>query len=405
MAFDIAVLGAGAAGLTAAYFAAMDGAKIILLEKNDECGKKILMSGGTRCNLLPFLVSPNDFYTESGERQLKHILKSWSLNACKKWFTQDIGLELTAEEASKKWFPSSNSSREVRDKLVQACEKVGVIIKTAFHISEIKEDDGIWNIRSKKKDAITSKKIILAMGGKSIPSSGTCGEGWDWLRKNDLSLVEPYPALAPVIGKHPGSESLAGLSLPVRSCVADQKGKAWVRGKREGFLFTHRGFSGPATLDLSHYLTKHKKAHLTVNWLGKEAEKRFLEQCEQGKSKGFPLLKRFVPRRLAEALWKEINCPDTKIAEWPKEYKSRFQQAVLTYKLETEGDQGYKKAEVTGGGLMLDQVQTKSLELKSMPGVYVCGELLDVFGRIGGFNFYWAWVTGRLAGKSSAKLS
>ena len=441
---QVAVLGGGAAGLTAAYFAASAGVRVTIYERTSEAGKKILMSGGARCNVLPVSATAADFVTESTPRLVKAVLASWNVERCRKWLEQDIKLEMGIEHTTNKYFPLSNSSREVRDKLMQACLDAGVEIQYDTSVEGLRPVDGgsSWALRIRNEADVHVPVVILAMGGLSFPAVGTDGTGYTIARR-DLNhvLKEPYPALVPLTGEHPGGERLPGLSVDVsleceQIVQGQKKKKKKNKASREGFLFTHRGFSGPSILDLSHNVvrplvrkqgggaasssTSEGKTDeisvvtdsgetalpsLVVNWSGDTREDWQMRlTAPPGKAMVATRLRDALPQRLADALLAEagINL-DCKVADLRKAERLSLLEILTKYRIVVDGHQGYRKAEVTGGGVSLDEIDTKSMESLKAPGVYMCGEVCDVFGRIGGFNFLWAWTSGRLAGLSAAK--
>jgi predicted Rossmann fold flavoprotein len=428
---EVAVLGGGAAGLTAAYFAAKAGARVVVFERTTECGKKILMSGGSRCNVLPVAATTSDFVTESPMRGLKSVLASWSVDRCRAWLEDDVGLALGIEEVTNKYFPLSNSSREVRDKLVEACESVGVEFRCETSIDSLVkngddgDDGGGWTLRVRGASDARAQAVVLAMGGMSFPAVGTDGTGYA-IAKRDLGHVlnEPYPALVPLVGPHPGGESMPGVSAQVELKVAGETKKKAAQANRKGFLFTHRGFSGPSILDLSHHLVRPlvrenaskggaakdedfeaPATKMLVNWNGmKREEWQDRLTAPPGKALVVNRLREVLPTRLADAIVAESGVDSRcKVAELKKDNRMRLLHLLTEYEIPVKGHQGYRKAEVTGGGVKLDELNTATMESLKSPGIFMCGEVCDVFGRIGGFNFLWAWTSGRLAGVSAAK--
>lgn len=397
---DVLILGAGAAGLTAAIFAAEQGGRVIVLEKTPMAGRKILMSGGTRCNVLPVEVGISDYVTSSSPNLLNKIFKSWSLDACHRWFVDDIGLDMVTEEASGKWFPASNSAREVRDLLLEHAEHVGARFRYNAGAKTIqRDDDGTWIVTTSDGSSYKAKKLIIATGGLSVPSTGTEGDGHRMLKSLKQTLEAPYPALTPLTGAHPGHENLAGISLEVGLQVVDA-GKQQQSANRRGFLFTHKGYSGPAILDVSHWVVQNPDVSLEVDWLAVGPE-FWEEQMRPAKAQVFTRLRDHLPERLARAIMDESGIPyHRNLAELGKADRKNLIGLLCRYPLKSGGHEGYKKAEVTGGGVRLEDINTSTMESRHLPGLYLCGEIVDVFGRIGGFNFYWAWVSGRLAGKS-----
>lgn len=428
---EVAVLGGGAAGLTAAYFAALGGARVVVYERNAECGKKILMSGGSRCNVLPVSASEKDFVTESTPRALKAVLKSWNVDRCRAWMEEDVGVALGVEQETNKYFPLSNSSREVRDRLVEACERVGVVFRYESSIDGlVRSSDGEgWTLRVRGGADERARAVVLAMGGLSFPAVGTDGTGYTIARR-DLghTLNEPYPALVPLTGPHPGGEPLPGVSAEVELKVTGtESNKKASKANRKGFLFTHRGFSGPSVLDLSHHLVRplvrsnvakggstrdedfeeptSSSPKMVINWSGlKREEWHERLTAPPGGALVVTRLREALPNRLADALVAESGVDSRcKIAELKKDDRLKLLRVLTEYEITVKGHQGYRKAEVTGGGVILDELDTTTMESLKAPGIFMCGEVCDVFGRIGGYNFLFAWFGGRLAGLSAGK--
>jgi predicted Rossmann fold flavoprotein len=425
---DFVVIGAGAAGLTAAIFAAQSGKKVTVLERTDKAGKKILMSGGTRCNVLPVTMSIEDYFSDSSSNLLKRIFNSWSLEACKDWFEQDLGLPLACETESNKWFPVSNSARDVRDALLNRALGLGVEIlynMPVAHICRLKDTDhkaseaavsesdqvsDLWDIQNENTQSLCrAKRIVLSTGGLSVPTIGTDGMGHRMLTELNLPLRSAYPALTSLTGPHPGQQNLAGVSLKV--AITARAGKKVLKSNREGFLFTHKGYSGPAVLDISHMVTRYidstqnrdsnvetlPRPDIRVNWTDEDVQ-QWKQRLETGKATVRNTLREHLPERLVDALLENLDCSERKVSEIPKQSRQELLRRLTEFELPWASHEGYRKAEVTGGGLPLKQIDTATMQVKAVPGLFVCGEIIDVFGRIGGFNFYWAWVTGRLAG-------
>jgi predicted Rossmann fold flavoprotein len=399
---DVIVVGAGAAGLTAAIFAAKSGKKVVLLERTDKAGKKILMSGGTRCNVLPVVMSLDDYVTDSSPNRLKRIFKSWSVEACKDWFEQELGLPLACEEETNKWFPVSNDAKDVRDVLLNRALALGVNVEYDTAVEWLTWDVGRWTLKTDSSKTFHAPKVILSTGGYSVPTIGTDGMGHRALAELGIPLNPTYPALTPLTGTHPGGGSLAGITVQVGIHIREANGKKIASNHRSGFLFTHTGFSGPAILDVSHHIIRAMESGrelpvYEVNFVGQTAEEIepfFLK----GNQLVHSVVNRFVPARLADALIEETYLVGISVADMRRSERKALLKLMTAYPLNITGHEGYRKAEVTGGGVPLEAIDTATMQVNGHPGLYVCGEILDVFGRIGGFNFYWAWVTGRLAG-------
>lgn len=433
---DVAVVGGGAAGLTAAFFAATQGARVTVLERNADPGRKITISGGTRCNVLPEACDvASDFYTESSLSALRSIFSKWSLEECRQWLSDPgagIGIPLTLEADTKKIFPASNSAHEVRDKLVAACLRQGVDIIRSTELLDLRQSEGQgcprWECCCQEAGtrgglSLRASRVVLATGGMSFPNLGSTGVGFEVLKRLGHTLYAPYPALTPLLGQHPsgGQGQLPGISLydaqltvvndnQEKKSRNSQKGR---RAHRSAVLLTHRGFSGPAVLDLSHHYAMAEGRGLplpkfVVSWtkeMDKDGWSRVLSGDSGGASLVINVLKRSgLPARLADALCSEADVPSSrKLSELRKEERHRLVEALSSCALHVTGHEGYLKAEVTGGGISLSELNCDTMESRRTPRLYVCGELCDVHGRIGGFNFFWAWCSGRLAGLSAGR--
>jgi predicted Rossmann fold flavoprotein len=447
--YDVAVIGGGAAGLTAAYFAAEAGASVVVMEKNREPGRKITISGGTRCNVLPQAFDTStDYFTESSHSALRAVFSQWSLSECTKWLSDKtgIGISLKLEEETGKFFPVSNSAVEVRDKLVEACIRKNVRIMKESAITDLVEStsaqqndygENVWMCHiASKKDPVRAKRVILATGGLSFPKLGGSGIGYTLLRRLGHRIIPPYPALVPLLGKHPGGEQLPGISVQNASAKIFNnardgkylKGYKKTRSKgrtaeRRALLLTHRGYSGPAILDISHDIvlalergqSSQPRPELQVNWM-RDFESEDWEQIlsrrdpgasQSGRTGVASLLKgRGLPARLVDALCAEAQLPPGRnLSELRKEERTRLISLLTNCTLDITGHEGYGKAEVTGGGIPLEELDCKTMESRLHKGLHICGELCDVHGRIGGFNFWWAWVSGRSAGLAAGCLT
>lgn len=417
MSKRVLVCGAGAAGLTAAIFAAEQGAEVLLLERTKQAGKKILMSGGTRCNVLPVKATLADYHTASSLNILKKIFKTWSVSACKRWFTDELGLQLACEEESNKWFPVSNSAKEVRDLLLTRALDAGVKVRYESAVEGITPLNTGWQVKLASGEVFSGDAVIIATGGLSVPTIGTDGMGHRFLKPHGHLTGPVYPALTPLLGTNAAHKALSGLSLNVRMRVM-LGNKCLFEANRTGFLFTHRGYSGPAVLDVSHFYRDEfaKKSELNreklryeVSWDGADHETWRTRLEGKGGVTVNGVLRQFLPNRLAEVLSAEAaadsrqNPGERKAAELSREERKRLLKLLTAYELPVNGDEGYRKAEVTGGGVPLEEINPATMESRLHPGLYLCGEIMDVFGRIGGFNFYWAWVSGRLAGMKAAE--
>jgi predicted Rossmann fold flavoprotein len=389
----VVILGAGAAGLTAAIFAAAPaetkGRRAILLERTRDGGRKILVSGGGRCNVLPSVAAPERFVTASSPNTLRKMLLSWPLAEQRRFFEEEAGVALALEAESGKLFPASNSAREVRDKLIALAGRRGVERRFGALVSGLEPAAEGWTVGLADGEEIAARSVIVATGGLSLPGTGSDGIGIELVRALGHTIHPTYPALTPLIAQPPRHAALAGISLEV-TITAPRL--LTVRG---GFLFTHRGYSGPAVLDVSHLAAR---SPLLIQWTDLDAA-AWDERLRSGTGVVMTPLRRALPERLAEALLAEAAIhPGRPHHQLRREERRRLVELLTRYPLPCTGDEGYRKAEVTGGGIALSEVDPRTLESRLRPGLFLCGEILDAFGPIGGHNFSWAWATGRAAG-------
>ena len=404
-----AVVGAGAAGLLAAIFAAGSPEhrrRVVLLERTRDGGRKILVSGGGRCNVLPSAVDPGRFVTDSSPNTLRKILSSWPLPEQRRFFEEEAGTPLALEPETGKLFPVSNSSREVRDRLMGLARRRGVEIRFDVLVEDLEppRDGHPWTVRLAGGEAIPAAAVILATGGLSLPGTGSDGTGFAITRRLGHTVHPTYPALTPLTLDPPRYAPLAGISRTVTLRAPGPKRTATAH---DGFLFTHRGYSGPAVLDLSHLAVRSRLAGgppqpFLVQWTELDAA-AWDGLLREGAGTVISLLRRHLPDRLAEALLADAGVEGSRgFAQLRREERRRLVATLAEHPLPWTGDEGYRKAEVTGGGVALSELDPRTLESRRHPGLFLCGELLDAFGPIGGYNFLWAWATGRAAGLGAA---
>ncbi len=436
----IVVVGGGAAGFMAAIFAARPEAavgsgraarlapsrsgpsrRVLLLERTHDGGRKILMSGGGRCNVLPSVLTPGRFVTASSPNTLKKLLLSWPLREQRRFFEERLGIMLALEEETGKLFPVSNKSRDVRDALRDLAVRSGAETRFDSYVTGLAPDaspsgadrpeqTGVeagaasWTVHLAGGAAIRASAVILASGGLSVPATGSDGVGLDIARSLGHTIHETYPALTPLTAEPHRYAALAGISLPVTIEAPGPKRSLVTSG---GFLFTHKGYSGPSVLDVSHLAVRSRRAggppqEFFVRWTAHEAgywDRLFRE--EEGTMLG--ILRARLPARLAEALLSDARVDGSRTrSQLKREERARLVEALTRHRLYWTGDEGYKRAEVTGGGVALEEIDPRTLESRIRPGLYLCGEILDAFGPIGGYNFAWAWATGRAAGIGAA---
>jgi hypothetical protein len=481
----IVVVGAGAAGLTAAIAAAEAGARVTLLNAHPRIGLKILMSGGTRCNVTHREVSERDFH--GGSRPfVARVLRTFPVERTLEWFAS-MGVELTLEESGK-YFPVSNDAKTVLDALLAAAKRAGVMIESgarAVRLERIEagsasieaasapsedaaapsEDEadeeratgegmpeapaaprplevateassatprfrlGIQTVRSAAifEDGAVSRRgegrwalpavepdrwlaadaVVVATGGLSFPRTGSDGTGYALVTALGHTLDPPVPALTPLAADDALCDSAQGITLDVELTIS-------IAGKRVervpgSMVIAHFGYSGPAALDLSrHWNQAQGDRRVTCCFVPGESTESFRDAWVDA-ARSAPErtvrrhLSRWLPERLAERLTLEAGVsPDTRVGQIDRAHRSALITQVVERDLHVTGTLGYEKAEVTAGGVRLAEVNPSTLESRIAPGLFLCGEILDVEGRLGGFNFQWSWSSGTIAGRAAA---
>jgi predicted Rossmann fold flavoprotein len=399
------VVGAGAAGIVAAIFASGQ-SSATLIERTRDGGRKILISGGGRCNILPVALEPDRFVTDSPGHLLRSMLRAWPLAAQREFFERDVGIPLTLEEETGKLFPVSGRSKDVRDGLIELAVRRGVQLQFDTSVTGLTATAKGWRVETTRGE-INTRAVVLATGGLSVPKTGSDGTGIQLAAGLGHVVHDTYPALTPLTAEPPAHAALSGLSLPVRLRAKWRGRSAEASG---GFLFTHRGYSGPSVLDLSHIAVRRRMSRddpanaavLRVAWSAKDADD-WQHELMTSTGSVVTAVARYLPQRLVVQLVKEAGIPlDRRAPELRRDERTALLEALTSFVLPWTGDEGYRKAEVTGGGVALDEVNPRTMESRRHPGLFLCGEMLDAFGPIGGHNFAWAWSTGRAAGLGAA---
>ena len=406
--WPLVVVGAGAAGLAAAIFAGRGGVPTLLVETRPKPGAKIRVSGGGRCNVLPSVSRPEDFHTEGSRNAMRNVLASWPLEEVRAFFERELGVPL-AVEPSGKVFPRSNDPKQIVAALLGAAGDAGCRLACGARVERLEVSGPGFRLVLSDGTVLSARRVVLATGGLSLPKTGSDGAGLRFARELGLPLVATYPALVPLLagGGAASFSELAGVSLPCELAV--HRGGRRVASFEGELLFTHRGFSGPVVLDASHQLTAPfgRGANLTARWLGAAApdwRELLTPRAGAGTRAVGPLVREHLPRRLAELLLARAGVPaDRKLAQLERSERQRLARELEACELEVSGDEGYRTAEVTGGGVPLGALVTKTLEARDAPGLHFAGEVIDVTGRIGGYNFLWAWTSGRLVGHAVAR--
>jgi predicted Rossmann fold flavoprotein len=413
--YDIAVIGAGAAGLAASIFSAGAAMKsdrsqrIVLLDGAKTIGAKILVSGGGRCNVTHDVVTPTDFF---GNRHIiKNVLAAFSVEQAVQWFSS-LGVELKREETGK-LFPVTDKARTVLHALIERCRELGVEIQLNHRVDKIESvtDHSHGFSIHHSQGVLQAKKVILATGGRSIPKSGSDGFGYSLARRLGHHVTATVPALVPLILKDTMfHKQLSGLSQEVKMTTIVKSRN--VDSRTGSLLWTHFGISGPVVMDASRFWTLGHEQGETVEVYGnflisqtqEQAKSWLIAQATDNPRRSLlKTLAQQLPEGFVEALCFHVECdPRTAVAQLPRKTRDRLLAALTKFPFPIEQDRGWNYAEVTAGGVPLEEIDFRTMESKLVPGLYLIGEILDCDGRIGGFNFQWAWATGFLAGQAVA---
>lgn len=408
--WDAVIIGAGAAGLMAGIRAAELGAKVLLLEKGKKPGVKILMSGGTRCNITHHCSNREiaKAFGKNGEC-LHSVLSGFGVEDAVAFFEGE-GVK-TKIESTGKVFPVSNKASDVLEALLGRLYRAGARVWNECPVRHFRLVNGTFEMDS-AKGIVRSRKVLLSSGGKSFPRCGTTGDGYAWAQELGHTIVPTRPSLVPLITPLDWVGQLSGITLRDTK-VGAGVGTKVLGSERGAWLFTHFGYSGPAPMNLSRLLTNTNG----TSWLRldslpdikvPEVEEKILAAVPiQGKKGVASMLSLTfgdaVPLRWAEALISMAGVgPQAKATELARTQRQKLVALLKGIELPVSGSSGYEKAEVTTGGVEVKEVCFKTMESKLVPGLYFAGEILDLDGPIGGYNFQSAWSTGWAAGTSLA---
>lgn len=419
--WDVIVIGAGAAGLLAGARAAERGAGVLLLEKARKAGVKILMSGGTRCNLTHAIEARGIVEAFGHQGPFLHsalaALPPDGLVA----LIESEGVK-TKVESTGKIFPESDRAVDVRDALLRRLRRSGAEYVCGEAVVDLREDNGLFQIVTSQR-SIAASRVVVTTGGQSYPGCGTTGDGYAWARALGHTIIKPRPALVPLKIRADWAKSLRGITLPdvLVRVVEEQTQQAGKRKRktslppgvfaerRGSMLFAHFGLSGPVVLDVSREVALHplpRSLSLVCDFLPEKSAATLAEQIREfaisdGKRHVAALLSQWLPRRLVDALAEQANIPVAgRAAELSRIQRSRFVDAVKSTAIPVTGTLGFEKAEVTAGGVSLDEIDSRSMQSKLVDNLFFAGEILDLDGPIGGYNFQSAFSTGWLAGEN-----
>ncbi|MBF0330973.1 MAG: aminoacetone oxidase family FAD-binding enzyme [Candidatus Omnitrophica bacterium] len=400
---DLIIIGAGAAGLMAAAEASQAGLRVLVLEGQREPGLKILITGGGRCNVTNARISEKDF-NAGCSHTLRHVLKTFPPRQAVDFF-EKWGAPLALQETGE-FFSGDNKARTVRDALIRAVEHGGARILCDRKVSAMATQDGQFNVVA-GHDVFVGKNVLVTTGGLSYPATGSDGSGYHLAESFGHLILPTHPALVPLVAARQVLAHLSGITLPVRLAL-------WAQGRKlkviEGpLLFTHNGFSGPAPMEMAG------------PWLAVKAQTGSMINCDflpQIKGDGIDfvldpsvarrsvknIISGFLPERLVLVLLEEAGVDSHRLAiDLSNEDKRSIGRMLRAYPLPVADVMGYSKAEVTAGGVDLKELKGATLESRLQQGLFFAGEVVDVDGRIGGFNLQWAWASGIAAARAIVK--
>ena len=391
MKYDVIIIGAGAAGMMCAATAGKRGRRVLLIDKATKAGEKIRISGGGRCNFTNIHTSPTNYLSQNPQ---------FCVSALRRYPpTEFIGLveryNIAYHEKTLGQLFCDHSSKQIIEMLLAECAKANVDILLETEVTSLEKHDARFHLTTSAQQSFEAESVVIATGGPSIPKMGSSGWGYKIAEQFDLKLIPPRAALVPfTLGEEllQHTKLLAGISL---QAIVQHGSTSF----REGLLFTHRGLSGPAILQISSYWQGEET--ITINLLPDDdiysllisardtSPRQELQSC----------LAQWLPKKLAHMIVQLTNLPQRKLAECGNKHFKALADAIHRWQITPNGTEGYRTAEVTLGGVDTDELSSQSFESHKVSGLYFIGEVVDVTGHLGGYNFQWAWASGHAAGE------
>ncbi|MGG2063942.1 NAD(P)/FAD-dependent oxidoreductase [Bacillus sp. S14(2024)] len=417
MHYDVIVIGGGPSGLMAAIGAAEEGARVLLLDKGDKLGRKLAISGGGRCNVTNRL--PLDEIVKHIPGNGRFLYSAFSIfnNEDIIQFFEKLGVKLKEEDHGR-MFPVSNKAQSVVDALLTRLKELRVTIRTNLPVKTVEYENGQTKaVILQNGEVLETNHVVIAVGGKSVPHTGSTGDGYAWAEKAGHTITELFPTEVPILSNEPfiRDRTLQGLALrDVELSVLNPKGKAVISHKMD-MLFTHFGISGPAALRCSQFVVKTmkkfktNKVTMSIDALPDEHSEqlfqRMMKQIKEEPKKGLKnVLKGYVPERYFLFLLEKNEIDGSQQCGQISHEKIRALAADFKgFTFTVNGTQPLEKAFVTGGGVSVKEINPKEMSSKLMNGLYFCGEVLDIHGYTGGYNITSALVTGRIAGMTAGQ--
>ena len=419
MNYDVIVIGGGPSGLMAGIAAGEQGRKVLLLDKGDKLGRKLAISGGGRCNVTNRLPIDEIIKHIPGNGRFLHSALSLFSNEDIITFFKKLGIELKEEDHGR-MFPITDNAQSVVDSLLTRLTELGVRKWTNCPVKTIRYENGrAVSVLLHNGDSIQTKAVVIAVGGKSVPHTGSTGDGYAWAKKAGHTITELFPTEVPITSSEPfiKEKVLQGLSLrDVGLSVLNQKGKPIITHKMD-MIFTHFGLSGPAVLRSSQFVVKEMKKTgrneviMSLDAIPAQKEEVVFQEINnrikldpkkaiKNSLKGF-LTERYLLFLLERS---EID-PSAQGAAISHEKLRRFAKSCKQLQINVNGTLPIEKAFVTGGGVSVKEIEPQTMASKKMAGLFFCGEILDIHGYTGGYNITSALVTGRLAGLNAGKFA
>ncbi|MFD1030342.1 BaiN/RdsA family NAD(P)/FAD-dependent oxidoreductase [Metaplanococcus flavidus] len=417
--YDVIIIGGGPSGLMASIAAASRNQKVLLIEKGKKLGKKLIISGGGRCNVTNRLSLDEIVKHIPGNGRFLHSPFSVFNNEDIISFFEGLGVALKEEDHGR-MFPVSNRAQDVADAMFREMDRLGVEILLDSPVKKLlMTDDKVTGVRLHTGEEYTAKSIVVAVGGKAVPQTGSTGDGYPWAEKAGHLVTDLYPTEVPLLSKEPFivSRDLQGLALrDVAVSVLNKKGKVLVTHQMD-MLFTHFGLSGPAILRCSQYVVKEMKKNG-----GAPVEMRINSMPGENTESAFQLLMKMMkeePKKAVKNVWKSLGQerwllfllnragidPALTGAELANDRVRAMATELTAFTMDVTGTQPIEKAFVTGGGVSIKEIEPKTMASRKKPGLYFCGEILDIHGYTGGYNITSALVTGNVAGRSAADFA
>jgi predicted Rossmann fold flavoprotein len=408
---DVAIVGAGAAGLAAAIFTRRlnRDLRVALLDGARRPGAKILVSGGGRCNVTNVQVSERDF-TGGSRDAIRQVLRALPVAATVAFF-RELGVTLHEEESGK-LFPDTNRARDVLDALLREADRLGVDRLDDHRVTDVFNPEQGFTLET-SRGPVSAARIVLATGGQSLPKSGSDGTGWKFATHLGHTIIPPVPALVPLM-----LDPASALSHALLSGIShDVEITAWVSGRvatrvTGSLLWTHFGVSGPAALDISRHWTRataeNLDIRLTLNvcpgFTFDSLDGYLVEIVNSRPRATLPtLLAPLLPSAVVSALLKAVGIDEEQASgKLTRESRRALTHALVEWTMPVVGTRGYNYAEATAGGVQLAEINPRTMESRRCPGLYLVGEMVDVDGRLGGFNFQWAWSSAMAAARALA---